>query len=215
MNTLPFDSHNTSVWEEGLEKPQIISAKCLCVCVCVRECLCASGEAKSCQETVLPSSLLLSSSPSSPSPNRSLALLQQTGRRSASGQSPAAPDGSCCQQATWIVWTPRATLWHAEVRRNHSTQNWPTAQLEEMQLSWFRTPNEISPLHSCKWKECCSLCCWETHLEKRVLIKLLSYRELQSISALIFNLYLACNGKLDFVTSWPMKLHASHRGAHS
>ncbi|CAB1420861.1 unnamed protein product [Pleuronectes platessa] len=35
----------------------------------------------------------LSSSPPPP-------LLQQTGRRSASGQSPAAPAGSCCQQAT-------------------------------------------------------------------------------------------------------------------
>lgn len=90
MNSLPFDSYTGNVWEE---KPLINSAKCVCVRV--------SGEAKSCQETLLPS-LLLSSSPSPPS-LKPLLLLQQTGRRSVSGQCPAAPEESCCQQATTIV----------------------------------------------------------------------------------------------------------------
>lgn len=130
--------------------------------VCVRTC--ASGQSRSCQETLLPSSLLVSSSPSPKGRALSSSSPRQTGRRSAPSWSPAAPEGSCCQQATWIVWTLRAKLWHAEVTGNHSTKNWPTAQL--MLLPWFRAPNEISLLQYSSYLAACCLSYWAVHLER-------------------------------------------------
>lgn len=104
---------------------------------------CVRWGERSCQDCVLS----LPPSHYDPRLHSRPSLLRLSGRRSASGRAPAAPDGSCCQQTTWIVWTLRAKLRFAEVRRNHSKQNWPTSQWEEMYLSRSRTAGDISALY--------------------------------------------------------------------
>lgn len=90
MNTLPFDSHSGNVWEE---KPLTKSAKCVCVSI-------RRGKKLSRNSPPLLITPLVFTLASQAEPPL---LLQQTGRRSASGQCLAAPEGSCCQQATAIV----------------------------------------------------------------------------------------------------------------